>query len=234
VAYPVADVFLICAAIVLLVRGGRNVTNMNLGILALGFGAIAVTDSLYAYLSSNNDYSSGNYIDLGWMAAYALIIMAAASAAGRTLNVDSFRNDSERSIPVWQSLALNTALVPVAVLLYQNNDDKVIAGGFIALVVLAFASHLVTHFEIARLNGQLFEMAEALRAKVRTERIETLLQTAPTSNGDERRALAPETLTHPGRTTGRRTWSRSASNGSAASLTSGTPFHARRAYGGRL
>lgn len=214
VAYPVADLFLIGASIALLVRGGRNVTNMNLGILALGFAAIGITDSLYTYLSTVNDYNSGNYIDLGWMIAYALIILAAAGAASRTLNVDTFRDDRDHSIPVWQSLALNAALIPVAVVLFQENSDRVIAAGFIGLVGLALGSHLLTHLEIARLNAQLYEMAEALKAKVRNERIETLM--APATGSPRRRSRRPWCA-------GRRRPRRSGSRGLAAGRGHGAP-----------
>jgi hypothetical protein len=186
VAYPVGDVLLICAAIVLLVRGGRNVTNMNLGILALGFAAIGLTDSLYTYLSSVNDYNSGNWIDLGWMLGYGLVTIAAASAATRTLNVDTFRNDEQHATPVWQSITLNAALIPVAAVLILS-DDKLIVVGFTSLVALAFASHLLTHLEIARLNRHLVEMADELKAKVQTERIQSILRTNPqsASNNDQ-------------------------------------------------
>jgi len=176
VAYPIGDVFLVCAAIALVVRGGRNVTTMNLGLLALGFAAIGVADSLFTYTSSLGDYSSGNYIDLGWMIAYSVIILAGAGAASRTINLDTFRSDGEYSMPVWQSLALNTALVPVGALLFIGHDDVVVAG-FVSLVALSFGSHLLTHLEIARLNTELSEMADVLRSKVRTERITSLSMT---------------------------------------------------------
>lgn len=184
VAYPICDVFLVCAAIALLVRGGRNVTTMNLGLLALGFVAIGVADSLYTYLSSLDDYSSGSYIDLGWMIAYGVIILACAGAAGRTINVDTFRSDGEYKMPVWQSLALNAALIPVGALLFINHGELVIAG-FVLLVALSFGSHLLTHVEIGRLNTELSEMATVLRGKVQTARINSLFKTDPEWNEDE-------------------------------------------------
>lgn len=184
VAYPVGDVFLVCAAIVLLVRGGRNVTTMNLGLLALGFAAIGVADSAYTYVSSLNDYSSGSYIDLGWMIAYGVIILAGAGAANRTINLDTFRSDGEYSIPVWPSLVLDAALIPVGTLLFFGHDDVMIAG-FVSLVALSFGSHLLTHFEIGRLNTELSEMADVLRSKVRTERITSLSMTNREPSKDE-------------------------------------------------
>jgi hypothetical protein len=180
VAYPVSDLLLVGAAIALLVRGGRNLTNMNLGLLALGFAAIGVTDSMYTYLSSVNDYNSGNYIDLGWMVAYGLIILAAAGAAGRELNVDTFRIDEERAHPVWHSLALNLALFPVAVILFFSHS-MVVTSGFVLLVGMSLGSHVLTHLEIAHLNGELRQMAETLQARVQSERVRSLIRTAPAS-----------------------------------------------------
>jgi diguanylate cyclase len=190
VAYPICDVFLVSAAIVLLVRGGRNVTTMNLGLLALGFAVIGVADSLYTYLSSLNNYNSGNYIDVGWMIAYGLIILAAAGAANRTINVDTFREDEEHAVPVWQSLALNAALIPVGAMLFMGHDD-VVTAGFVSLVALSFGSHLLTHFEIGRLNAELSEMANVLRSKVRTERITSLLKTNREPGEDESVSAGP-------------------------------------------
>jgi hypothetical protein len=184
VAYPVGDVFLVSAAIVLLVRGGRNVTTMNLGLLALGFAAIGVADSAYSYVSSLNDYGSGSYIDLGWMIAYSVIILAGAGAANRNINLDTFRSDGEHSIPVWPSLVLDAALIPVGTLLFFGHDDVMIAG-FVTLVAFSFGSHLLTHFEIGRLNTELSEMADALRSKVRTERITSLSMTNRKPSEDE-------------------------------------------------
>jgi hypothetical protein len=190
VAYPISDVFLVCAALALLVRGGRNVTTMNLGLLALGFAAIGVADSLYTYLSSLNDYSSGDYIDLGWMIAYGVIILACAGAASRTINVDTFRSDGEYKMPVWQSLALNAALIPVGALLFIDQDDVVIAG-FVSLVALSFGSHLLTHVEIGRLNTELSEMADVLRSKVQTARITSLPRTNREPSEDESVPASP-------------------------------------------
>src|SRR6202022_2539135 len=79
-AYPAGDI--VIATIVLIVAS-RAARASRLPLLLLGGGLIAnlLSDSAFAYLTTTNQYGSGNPIDTGWAAGYLLIAIAGLRAA---------------------------------------------------------------------------------------------------------------------------------------------------------
>lgn len=78
--YPIADLFLVAPAIVLmyviyLIGRGRLATPWLF--IALGFISFTVADLLYSYLSWLDIYGNGNFIDMAWHAGYLLIGLSA-------------------------------------------------------------------------------------------------------------------------------------------------------------
>jgi diguanylate cyclase len=76
VAYPFSDVVilvLVVLALQNLPRGNRAVISLLLG----GLVCMALSDTVYTYLTQKNLYSSGDLIDAGWFAAYLAIGAAA-------------------------------------------------------------------------------------------------------------------------------------------------------------
>ena len=76
-AYPVGDVVVLSMVVMLLARDGAG--RRPLLLLGLGLGGMAIADSGFTYLTSVGDYHTGDVIDLGWFAAFALIAIAALS-----------------------------------------------------------------------------------------------------------------------------------------------------------
>ncbi len=82
-AYPVGD--LVVIAMVLLTVVQHSAYSKTLLLLGFGLVSMAVADSGFAYLTATNHYQTGDPIDLGWIAAFLLIMVAAATAPrGRT------------------------------------------------------------------------------------------------------------------------------------------------------
>jgi diguanylate cyclase (GGDEF)-like protein/PAS domain S-box-containing protein len=79
-AYPAGDVVI---GTILLILASRAARANRLPFLLLTGGLIAnlLADSAFAYLTTNNTYGTGNPIDVGWMAGYLLIAIAALRAA---------------------------------------------------------------------------------------------------------------------------------------------------------
>lgn len=185
IAYPILDLTIVFAAILVVVRGGRNLTNASLGLLAVGFLCIAISDSLFTYLTQTGAYDSGSSIDTGWVIGYALIAVAGLLAAGRQLNFDTFREEHVRPLAGWQTLSLYVPIVPVAAMVFAHVEgsqvrvDLLVMIGFVSLIAVAVVRQMVTHIENARLNAQLQELTDALERKVRVQRMQQLPRVQP-------------------------------------------------------
>jgi diguanylate cyclase len=95
-AYPSSDVLLIVFTVLLLTRAGDNRTALYLvsaGVLALG-----ISDSAFAYLGALGVYDGG-LIDLGWIAGFLLIALAALcpEPAGPALRTSGRLTDDDRT-----------------------------------------------------------------------------------------------------------------------------------------
>ena len=78
-AYPSGDVVLLFL-IVLCIRGTTDRDRIDLWLLLLGLIAMTSSDAAYAYLAEVAGYSTGNLVDIGWVAGYLVIATAAWSA----------------------------------------------------------------------------------------------------------------------------------------------------------
>jgi hypothetical protein len=75
-AYPLSDVVIIFL-VVLVIRGTTNSDRWDLRCLLAGLLLITFSDAVYSYLTNVEDYSSGNVIDIGWLAGYLGIALGA-------------------------------------------------------------------------------------------------------------------------------------------------------------
>jgi hypothetical protein len=86
-AYPFGDVVIIFF-IVLAIRGMAWGERLALWCLFGGLLAIALSDSVYTYLTGVKGFESGNLIDTGWFAGYLGIALAAFCSGARDSVVD--------------------------------------------------------------------------------------------------------------------------------------------------
>lgn len=89
-AYPVGDIVTATVALAALTRA-KGAYRQQLALLAAGITSLAVSDSMFAYLTQNGTYGNGNWLDTGWVAGFLLIGLAAL-APGQKANVDSREN----------------------------------------------------------------------------------------------------------------------------------------------
>jgi diguanylate cyclase (GGDEF)-like protein len=78
-AYPISDVVILSIAGMAWVRAARD-QRLTLAMLTIAMACIALSDSGFTYLSAESAYSSGNLIDIGWVAGLLLIMVAAAAS----------------------------------------------------------------------------------------------------------------------------------------------------------
>ena len=77
-AYPLGDVVVIAMVVLTVVQ--RSAYAKTLALLGFGLAAMAVADSGFVYLTSTEQYSTGDPIDAGWISAFLMIMIAAATA----------------------------------------------------------------------------------------------------------------------------------------------------------
>ncbi|MBI3216725.1 MAG: bifunctional diguanylate cyclase/phosphodiesterase [Mycobacterium sp.] len=109
IAYPLTDLVMLTTAVLVLSRAQVG-QRLSFTLFAAGVAAIAVADSVFVYLSIDDDYATGNPIDIGYAAG--LLLLAAAAL------VDWQSPQQERvaaSIPSWMTLWLPYVPLPVAI-----------------------------------------------------------------------------------------------------------------------
>ncbi|HEX4432038.1 MAG TPA: EAL domain-containing protein [Frankiaceae bacterium] len=104
-AYPVTDLVVLMLVVLTLARAPGS--KLSLALMAGGCTALAVSDSLFAYLTATTGYSGGA-VDLGWIAAF--VLLALASVAPEPSTASDPRPDAE---PLVQGSASLLNYVPV-------------------------------------------------------------------------------------------------------------------------
>jgi diguanylate cyclase (GGDEF)-like protein len=77
-AYPVGDLLILFGVLYLLWRGAPRPSITSLRIFATGMLVFIAADVAYDYVSTNSTYVGGNPVDTLWMAALAILFVAAA------------------------------------------------------------------------------------------------------------------------------------------------------------
>lgn len=80
-AYPASDLVVLTVAAYVAVRPGYY-QRLPLTLLALAMVCFALADSVFVYLAAQDQYASGNPIDVGWVAGLLLITVAATAGRG--------------------------------------------------------------------------------------------------------------------------------------------------------
>jgi diguanylate cyclase (GGDEF)-like protein len=75
-SYPAGDLLLLTVTLVV-VAHTRSSARLGLGLLAVGFAALSIADSGFAYLTAAGTFGSGNQIDAGWAAGFLILAIAA-------------------------------------------------------------------------------------------------------------------------------------------------------------
>lgn len=164
-AYPASDVVIATMILILASRAPRS-TRIVFVLLGGGLLANLLADSGFAYLTTTNSYGPGNPIDVGWVAGYLLITIAAFRAVSTPAAETA---DDAAPGRIWLLLPY----VPVAAAtstaalqrLTHGMLDKVTVGALLLIVVLVLARQYLMLVDNQALNRQLEANAEALRQR---------------------------------------------------------------------
>lgn len=157
-AYPVSDVVVLTLAAVVLVRTGPE-HRLTLTLLTVGLACIALSDSLFTYLTAKDEYASGDVIDIGW-AAGLLLIAVAAAASGQSTHEPT----EAPELPGWASIWLPYAPLLLAgiiaaaqpVPLLKTSPVEVVA---VLLVIAVLARQFLAVRENRRLLATVAQQA---------------------------------------------------------------------------
>jgi diguanylate cyclase len=134
-AYPIADLLLLTLTL-LVVAHARPDARQGVGALAAGFLALTIGDSGFAYLTATGQYSSGNLVDLGWVAGFLLVAYAALRP-----DADGDPHRAELSSRAALLLPYAPALVGMGIAIYRVRGDhednpSLIGAGLMMLVLM--------------------------------------------------------------------------------------------------
>ncbi|MDX6254782.1 MAG: hypothetical protein QOJ11_1116 [Frankiales bacterium] len=144
VAYPAADVLLATAALLSVGQATRE-HRRTLRLLALGMVAMAISDSAFSYLWTLPSFGRWQALDAGWVLAFGVLGLAAATASSSTAAAGSAGNSQQ----TWGEIVLPYVPVVVALSLLFGNGiatgrvDAVAETAGAVTVVLVFVRQLL-------------------------------------------------------------------------------------------
>ncbi|WP_167107231.1 bifunctional diguanylate cyclase/phosphodiesterase [Mycobacterium sp. DL592] len=97
-AYPISDVVILTIAAIAAVRAAPE-QRLVLSLLTAAMACIALSDSAFAYLSAKAEYTTGNVIDIGWVAGLLFIMVAAVASRDAP-----HQRNGALSLPGWASI----------------------------------------------------------------------------------------------------------------------------------
>jgi diguanylate cyclase (GGDEF)-like protein/PAS domain S-box-containing protein len=176
-AYPAGDVVIatIVLYVLLRVRQTSAAGAVPLGLIGIGLGALAVSDSGFAYLTATNAYSSGNLIDIGWFLGFTTIALAGVRGSKPPVEGDSVAAEG-RSLPVllpYAAVLIALAASSIEVI-RVGGSDLVMTWIRTGIVLALVARQIVTLSENLSLTRHLNARLRDLRAS--EKRFEALVQ----------------------------------------------------------
>ncbi len=178
VVYPLSDVVLVALAIVVFARvRGLLVT---LVLLVAGLLALLVSDTLFAYLwLTAESVPTGGLVDLGWLAGFLLIALAAiraepdpgvirpASTATAALTLGWDPAPRSQRMLTWNLLPYAPVAVALGLAIYQSGKEQPLSIGQLWLVAVVVALALVRQYLNVSQNASLTRRLEAREAQLR-------------------------------------------------------------------
>jgi diguanylate cyclase (GGDEF)-like protein/PAS domain S-box-containing protein len=176
-AYPAGDVVIatIVIYVVLRVRQTRAAGAVPLGLIGAGLGALAVSDSGFAYLTATNAYTSGNLIDIGWFLGFTTIALAGIRGSRPAVEGDTIAAEGRPLPMLFPYAAVLIALAASSIeVVRAGSSDLVMTWIRTAIVLALVARQIVTLSENLSLTKHLNARLRDLRAS--EKRFEALVQ----------------------------------------------------------
>lgn len=155
ICYPLMDVLVLGVLVRLMVASGRRA--IGFALLALGFAALLVTDSVYGWLLLHGAYQPGSPLDVGWAAFYALLGTAALHPSAQRLC--ERRAEQEVQLTGRRVVLLGAAALTAPALMFIRR----LLGEPLDVEILAVASAVLFALVLLRMTGLMRSHAGAVR-----------------------------------------------------------------------
>jgi diguanylate cyclase (GGDEF)-like protein len=153
-AYPVTDIVVLSVALLVLARA-RTRQRITLMLLTAGSALNALSDSAFVYLTADNAYSSGNVIDVGWVAALLALSMAALVSRRAAPHTQELKPQVPSRASTW------LPYLPLALAAAVCTPKCLTTPGLGPIFVTSFllmAAVMARQFVVVRENRRLLEM----------------------------------------------------------------------------
>ncbi len=118
-AYPIGDVIVVTALAIMWSRA-QSESRAPIVLLIGGLASLSFADSTFAYLQAQATFGSGNVVDIGWVAGYLMVGLAALLSRGLPMV------SKGGTLPRWRGALLPYIALPVAIGFAV--DERVTAG----------------------------------------------------------------------------------------------------------
>jgi len=190
--YPIGDVATASMVFIMLGHVDRD-RRAALSLAGAGLLALALADSVYAYLAQYDSYGSGDLVDIAWFAAFVLIGLAGLRAARGSPAVRADVRDPWKLVAlpyIPLACALGASIVVQSV---RGTIEPFLYADTILLVLLVVARQVATLRDNARLTRRLESSVQDLQ--VREEQLRHLAFHDPLT-GLANRALFHDRVQH--------------------------------------
>lgn len=171
IAYPLLDLAIIFAVLLLLARATRGDAMTPLLLVAASFAVTALADSVYTYLISQGTYT--NLLDIGWVLGYNLLAFAGLLCLGPRPRLVNRQRESEGPPSFWQSALIYATVLPAGAVAFLDSGSVLMAGIF-ASITLMFIRQMVTLRENLTLNRKLTVLTADLEDRIKVQQMALL------------------------------------------------------------
>ena len=179
-AYPVSDIVLVTVVLYLLAmlrRGGQDwAPFMLIGTASVLLG---LADSVFAYLSLDDAYASGGAVDVGWLAGFVLILLAARRPDIPATAEHSGATEDQQPFAMAVPYVAVLAALMVSVLQYAlTGPDAFVSWTRSVLILLIVGRQILTLLENRALQRRLEDRVAGRTAELqaRENRFRALVQ----------------------------------------------------------
>jgi PAS domain S-box-containing protein len=157
VGYPSADLAVLIAAAMLLVRSADGRNRRIFGFIGLAYLCSAVGDFWYGYLTMEGQNQRNTLIDVFWLAGIVFLMVAAKAQLEKTSSHESARVEATTTwmaeIPL-VAVALAFAMLFLAMRENRESAEVQLGVGALIMTVLAMARQRISAREAARLMDE--------------------------------------------------------------------------------
>jgi len=150
-AYPIVDVTVLSMILALGMRQ-PPAARLRWALLGGGFSVLAITDSVYTYRVLSGGYEIGHLFDLGWVAAFVLIAVAAATPGRPSTSQERRLTFIQEMVP-YAPVGVAIAVAATSPLIGPSSSQFLLWSGALALALATARQAVVVADKIALANG---------------------------------------------------------------------------------